>query len=216
MRFPTKRFRDEIVGKRYENVLAAQVLPGCESLLDVGCGANSPIKEFSKHIPRSVGVDGFLPSIETARKQGIHTEYRQSKLMEVDNLFSEREFDVVVGLDVIEHFEKPQGLALIQKLEKLARKRVVLFTPNGFVPQEPVDGNEYQRHLSGWTVEEMKALGYCVYGINGYKPWRGEFAGIIRRPKKLFLWLSRITERFVYQRPEKAFQILCVKDMGRE
>jgi len=212
MRFSTKRFRDDVLGKRYERELAAHVLPGCQSLLDVGCGAYSPIKEFSGAIPRRVGVDGYLPSIEKAKEQGIHTDYRQSNLMDVDALFPAGEFDVVVALDVIEHFEKEQGRSLIQKLETLARKRIVLFTPNGFVRQEPTDGNQYQRHLSGWTVEEMRAMGYSVYGINGYKTWRGEFAEISRRPKKLFLWLSRISERFVYRRPEKAFQILCVKE----
>lgn len=35
----------------------------CKSLLDVGCGNCSPIKDFSKKL-YCVGVDAFTPSIE--------------------------------------------------------------------------------------------------------------------------------------------------------
>jgi len=41
----------------------------CKSLLDVGCGSNSPIKSFSKKL-YCVGVDAFYASIEKSKKIG--------------------------------------------------------------------------------------------------------------------------------------------------
>jgi hypothetical protein len=63
--------------------------------------------------------------------------------------------------DLIEHLGKEDGFRLLEHMELIARKVVVIVTPNGFIAQHLTDGNPLQIHRSGWTAHEMKALGYA-------------------------------------------------------
>ena len=87
-------------------------------------------------------------------------------------------------------------------------------TPNGFLPQSSYDGNDYQIHRSGWSVEEMQERGYEVFGINGWKPLRGERALMRWRPRLLWEPISFLTQPLVASRPQRAFQLLCVKTLS--
>lgn len=185
-------------------------LKGCKSVLDVGCGSNSPIRFFSKNI-YSEGMDIFLPSIEKSREKKIHNRYHQTNVLDIGKKFKKDSFDCVVALDLIEHLEKSDGLRLIKEMENIARNKIIILTPNGFLPHEEYDGNKYEAHKSGWNEKEMKDLGYKVTGINGIKFLRGDFARIKFQPKYFWWVASDMTQLFVRKRPEKAFQILCVK-----
>ena len=184
------------------------------SLLDVGCGSESPVRHFRRRVPRLVGVDGFAPSVEASRTKGIHHEYFCTDLLKIDDVFAERSFDCVLASDVVEHLPKALGVELIAKMERIARGHVVIFTPNGFLPQDEYDGNVLQRHLSGWNVDEMEAMGYDVIGINGWKPLLGQFALPRFRPASFWRVVSRLTQPLVRNRPHHAFQLLCVKSVS--
>ncbi len=99
-------------------------------------------------------------------------------------------------------------------MEKVARKRVIIFTPNGFLPQEVFDGNVRQFHKSGWSVEEMRALGFRVTGIMGWKFLRGKKGSLKFSPKTFWSLLSTLSQKWVRKRPGWAFQLLCVKEVG--
>lgn len=186
---------------------------GAESLLDVGCGNSSALRYFRKKPARTVGLDGYQPSLDQSRQQNIHDEYVCGDILDIDTLFDNDEFDCVMSIDVIEHLPKEQGFEFLEKLEKVARRRVIVFTPNGFLPQNEHSGNPLQKHLSGWTVEEMQQCGYEVIGINGWKPLLGEFSLPRFWPRALWILLSRLTQIFTRNRPKYAFQILCIKTL---
>jgi len=192
--------------------LLGESTDGCRTLLDVGCGEMSPIAHHKHRFAKMVGVDAHLPSMLAARAADRHHAYCCIDINDVAAVFREKSFDCVVALDVIEHLTKEAGLALLAKMETLARKRIVVFTPNGFLPQHATEDNPYQLHVSGWGAEEMRALGFEVIGIDGWKPLRGEYAEP-RRPKWLTERLSLVTELWFESRPRHAFQILCVKDV---
>lgn len=183
------------------------------SLLDVGCGSSTPLAKLQSRPKHLVGADGFQPSIDTSRKNNFHDDYVNTDLLDIDRAFEPDAFEIVVALDVIEHFSKEDGVKLLQKMESIANKRVIVFTPNGFLPQNEHSGNVLQRHLSGWSAQEMKQLGYHVIGINGWKPLLGEFALPRFWPKKLWTLISRLTQPLVRNHPNHAFAILCIKDM---
>jgi len=193
-----------------------QAVGPASSLLDVGCGSDSPVRHFQRRIPRLVGVDGFEPSIEASRARGIHDEYFCAEVLRIDDLFREGSFDCVLASDVVEHLPKGLGLELIAKMERIARDRVVIFTPNGFLPQGEHSGNVLQRHVSGWTVEDMEAMGYDVIGINGWKPLLGEFSLPRLRPASFWRVVSRLTQTLVRNHPRYAVQLLCVKSVGKK
>ncbi|MCX6563025.1 MAG: class I SAM-dependent methyltransferase [Candidatus Aminicenantes bacterium] len=206
---------DETLFGRVRNQFALMLekeCAGCESLLDVGCGANSPVRAFSKKIPRVVGVDNFQPSIDKSRAAGIHGEYRKMNVLEMDKKFPPESFDVVVALDLIEHLEKKDALRLIEVMERLARRKVIIFTPNGFLEQHEFDGNRSQVHISGWEIDEMRALGYRVSGVHGWKALRSECAYIKWKPRKFWVIVSVLSLPWTTRHPRRAFHIFCVKD----
>ena len=197
---------------QYHRVLKRLVLDGrCESLLDVGCGANSPIGNFAAQIPRRVGVDTHLPSIDQSRNAGIHSEYVISNVLEIGEKFAVDSFDCVTLLEVIEHLPREAGEQLLAQCERIARLRVVVSCPNGFLFQPPTPDNPFQEHISGWSAEDFRSRGYEVTGVAGWKPLRGPLMRPRWRPHAVFRRLSLLTERYVETRPDQAFQILCVK-----
>jgi SAM-dependent methyltransferase len=196
----------------YERCLE-RALEGCDSVLDVGCGTDSPIGRLQRKPARAVGVDGHAPAIEASRRAGIHAEYHCMPVLDVGTRFAPHSFDAVLASDLIEHLEKPDGERLLDLMESLARRRVIVFTPNGFLPQGEVDGNPYQVHRSGWTVGEMRARGYRVFGINGWRPLRGELAAIRWKPRWFWERLSLLSQDWTTEDPTHAFQILCIKEV---
>jgi hypothetical protein len=63
------------------------------------------------------------------------------------------DYDVVVIGDVIEHFEKEEGVALLDRLLRQNRN-VVLTTPLEFFEQRRED-NPYEEHRSHWTIDDF-------------------------------------------------------------
>lgn len=66
-------------------------------------------------------------------------------------------YDVVIMTDVIEHFTKEDGYDVIEAMKsKLKRGGLLLIsTPAIFVEQGAVGGNEFERHRSLWTPEDL-------------------------------------------------------------
>jgi len=69
-------------------------------------------------------------------------------------------------------------------------------------------------HRSGWTVEEMRMLGFKVEGMMGLKPLRGEFGEVKWKPKLFWHRVSVLTQPFVRNAPSLAYQLLCVKTLS--
>src|SRR5690606_12372244 len=124
----------------FPSLLEREIVGSCENLLDVACGSCSPVRTLSRKLSHTVGVDGFRPSIERSRAAGIHDEYLELDIRQLGERVPARSYDAVVALDLIEHLTKDEGLKLLKDMETIARKKVILFTPNGFLPQEPYDG----------------------------------------------------------------------------
>jgi SAM-dependent methyltransferase len=190
-------------------------LGDCESVLDVGCGANSPIDRLPKRVPYSVGVDLYEPWIEESRAKGIHDRYLVADIRHLDSYFAPKSMDCVLAADVLEHLDKADGFRLISLMDRIARKSVVIFTPNGYLEQHPTGGNPLQIHRSGWAASEMQALGYEVTGINGWRPLRGEYARAKWRPRTLWSRISLVSQLLTNSRPTHAFALLCVKRVDR-
>ncbi len=188
-------------------------LGNCQTILDVGCGGNSPLH----HLPRrkyTVGVDGYAPDIESSKKNNWHDLYYVSDIQTINKQFPLKSFDAVIALDVIEHLHKPAGEKLLAALEAIAQKRVIVLTPNGFIRQAGRD-NKLQEHLSGWSVADLEAHGYTVQGMYGWKPLRKEEASLRFRPKLFWGFLSELTHHaYTRNHPEYAFSLMAWKDVG--
>lgn len=187
-------------------------LEGMESVLDVGCGDNSPLVRVKKKF-RSVGVDTFAPSIKKSKKNKIHDDYKIGDILELDSFFKPKSFDAVIALDVVEHFVKQDALNLIKSMEKVARKKVIILTPNGFAKQDAYNGNPFQEHKSGWSISDFKKLGYKIRGMRGFKLIRGGEGCATIKFKPWVLWgiISTLSQPVAYFIPELACQLMAVK-----
>jgi len=70
--------------------------------------------------------------------------------------------DCIVWLDGPEHLYNENAERLIKSWQLLGFKSIVLSTPDGYLEQGPLDGNEYERHLGIWTKKTYKELNFAV------------------------------------------------------
>ncbi len=194
----------------YLNTMRKQ-LEDCRTCLDIGCGGDSPVRHLK--FEYAVGVDGHEPLLQQARTRRTHDEFVLCNATQLDRHFSPKQFDCCVALDLIEHLSKDDGMKLISDMQRIASKKVLLFTPNGFLPQQSHEG-DLQEHRSGWTAEEMEALGFAVIGMHGWKVLRGEQHRHRLKPAWLSGILSALSQ-YLYTRrhPSQAAALLCVKSV---
>ncbi|SRR6266704_1511620 len=193
--------------------LVRSALMDCASVLELGCGRSRIVGLAAKRGCYTVGVDAFRPSLLAARRTDTHDELVQADALRPG--MRKKSFDAVVALDVIEHLEREQGLAMIDVCAQIARRRIVLATTNGFLAQDPYEDNPLQRHLSGWTPSDFRVLGFQVYGVHGPRWLRGERAALRFRPWLFFEGFSRAWDVVCKGRPEEAFGLLATRELAR-
>lgn len=146
-----------------------RLIPAGSNILDVGCGDGHLMAWInSRGEYKVVGVDINKKDLQVAKKRltGNNKPVFEDLLL-VDltkKMPFKKEFDVVLCSQVIEHLEKDTALGLIQKIEKLAKKRVIIATINGFFQFNHRMPEKHDIHLSGWSKEEFVSRGYSVWG----------------------------------------------------
>jgi hypothetical protein len=162
-----------------------------------------------------VGIDGYQPALDEAKRLNTQDELVHGDVGGLTRLFRPGQFDACIAMDVIEHLSKEDGLKLMADMELIARKKVIFFTPSGFLPQKHATDNDLQEHLSGWEADEMKRHGYDVIGMLGPKSMRGGYHAIKGRPAPLWAVASLLAQiSWSHRRPEKAAAILCIKTIA--
>jgi hypothetical protein len=71
-------------------------------------------------------------------------------------------YDLVLLIDVLEHFEKKEGSNLLNILIN-NNKGVLISTPRKPSPQKDAFGNVYETHRSRWTENDLRGLGECHF-----------------------------------------------------
>lgn len=183
----------------------ARILHPDWTVVDVGCGSGS--RSAPHALAQAVGADIHYPSVARIQRERVRRAAMCASLHSLP--IGSRAVDAVVALDVIEHFVKEEGSALLDEFERVARKAIVLLTPNGFLPQPGTAENPFMEHRSGWSVSDLTALGYEVCGINGWHSLRGPFAA--PRFGAVGKVLSLASQPVARRHPRKAFHLLAVK-----
>lgn len=133
-------------------------LDDCNSVLDLGCGSSSPLKYCDARY--SIGVDVFEPYVKVSKDKKIHDEYTISDIRNLN--FKPDSFDTVILIAVLEHLTKKDGEGLFQKAETWARKKVIVSSPNGYLPQFDINGNPFSWHRSGFEDEDTRLMEWLV------------------------------------------------------
>ena len=138
-------------------------------VLDVGCG-----KGVYGYLMRSdkggdkaylIGIDIHPPRLMFLKKYLVYDELIRAS---ADWLpFRDNCANFIFASEVIEHLPKARGLILLKETERICNGKVMITTPNGFLPT-PAPSTQYETHWSSWKTCEFKKLGYTVYGY-GFK-----------------------------------------------
>lgn len=147
-----------------------ELMKDAQSVLDIGCGVGATLKDFP--CPIKIGVDAHGPYLEKAR---LATSFLPIKCeaQRIGEIFLAKSVDCVSMIDVIEHMEKGVGYEVLAQAERIAVKRVIVFTPRGFFKQKAEDhyglgGESFQEHRSGWEIEDFTQRGYQVIVFNQF------------------------------------------------
>lgn len=210
MAFPITGLLLALYAHLYYAKIIKKELGGCESVLDLGCGGNTLLQICN--IPYSVGVDLCDSYLEESQKKDLHTKYIKADVRTVE--FPTKSFDGILCSEVLEHLTKEEGQALLNKISLWAREKVIITTPNGYLPQGEFDNNPLQTHKSGWTVSELRSAGFKVIGMNGFRFPREPRGGAIKwKPTVLWFAISILTQWFAQYTPNLAFQLLAIKEI---
>lgn len=201
-----------IFGKIYHNILfypstlhyLSKELKGCNSVLDIGCGSDSVLRYTDKKA-FSIGIDAFLPSLIKSRAKQIHSDYIFTDIRKF--CLKKKSFDIILLHEVIEHLTREEGVTLIKKLVRIAKKKIILSTPNGFFYQDEYDSNPFQKHKSGWTIEDLKIIGFTNFkGVGGLKKFRRKNASYYDN-----ILIQCFPQKVSYFFPEYANGIIATK-----
>lgn len=185
-------------------------LAHCNTILEVGAGTSSYLSKTSIkfHI---TAIDRYLKSLLIAKQKKVYNNFVVADVLSIDNIFKENSFDAIVAFDLIEHLAKDKGYELVEKMKRITRKKIVIYTPNGFLQQPPTPDNPFQEHKSGWDYYEMRKMGFKVFGINGYKELTGLYAIPKIKPVALGNLIRNISSVFlkILNKTDRSFAILC-------
>lgn len=150
-----------------------------KSILDIGCGQGFPMKmiKVRMKVDKSVGVDLFKPYIKIGKQLKIHDQYIISDVRRLRT--KNKSYDIVLALQIIEHLKKREAWKILRKMEKIAKKQIIIATPIGKMYHPIVDNNKLQLHQSGFYPEEFEKKGYKIIRF-GRKELLGE-GGLVHK-----------------------------------
>lgn len=150
----------------------SQATENGESLLSLCCGIGLELSGLSTQDVTAVDIaPQYLEQVQSRCPQAktICSDALEYLKDQPDN-----SVDVISIIDGIEHMEKLQGTEVIKHMKRVAKKQILLFTPqgpaeDGYLKNEPhnawgIEGaDHFQTHKSGWTSAELEALSFeCV------------------------------------------------------
>lgn len=142
-----------------------------DRVIDVGAGLDAPYQRgLESRASRLVLFDAHQPYLDANKTRGERVcGVAPGGLAQ----FEDREFDVAVCYDNIEHQARADGEVTLRELQRIA-DTVVVFTPDGFRGQEHdnyhMGADYWQTHRSGWTLPDlMDGFGFQIghrYAVN--------------------------------------------------
>lgn len=138
-------------------------------------------------------IEGFEKYITPLHRYIYNDVYTGDAARMVFDL--EERYDLVLMIDVIEHFEHEKGLEILNYF--LARgSHILISTPKFVNPQGEAFGNPFEQHRSGWKKSDFKSF-RSSFIIRHHSCWivlLGSDAGRIRKEflrNKCYLFLKK-------------------------
>jgi SAM-dependent methyltransferase len=189
-------------------------------ILDLGCGYGHWGHLLQTHYSqeeavRVTGVDAFQGNTRFCQQAGTYSEVVCDDVIEYLRHCPSKNFDTIIAVELIEHLSKDRGHSLMREIDRVARKVAVLSTPN-FPCLRPgsetmVGFNEWEHHLSQWSVQELSKYGYTVWGV-GHKLHSTRIRGLYRA-LTTFPTIDAICRAWAEQHPRWSRNLLAAKSL---
>jgi SAM-dependent methyltransferase len=128
----------------------------CREYLELWDGRQN----YNDRIRRIDGIEVFENYITPLHEFVYDHIYVGDVLKVIDKL--DVHYDLVLLVDVLEHFIKSNGESLLHKLLK-ENRGVIISTPRRPTAQKDAFGNAYETHKSRWTKRELSGLGSSYF-----------------------------------------------------
>jgi len=131
-----------------------------DTLLDVSCGRCNASKDIKAKI--KIGIDVYRIALQEAKKHCIPINM---DMRDVGKMFLPKTFDIVLWMDGIEHLSTNESMVVLEALEGIAKKRIIVFTPNEFFDNLGMVGkeeDEHQLHRSLFKDDFWRSRGYKI------------------------------------------------------
>lgn len=104
------------------------------------------------------GVEGFAKY-----KNPVWDIYDKVHVIDIRKFIDiEAKYDMIIMTDVIEHFDKEEGIKILRRLKEMCNKSVMVSTPAVWIEQGEAYGNKYETHRSMWNCNDFRAEGYGI------------------------------------------------------
>ncbi len=148
----------------------------CDSVLEPGSMFGSQLRNIQR--PAMVGIEIHKPYIDRAWKDP-RVRYIHGDAVAVMEAMASKSFDGILISDFLEHLEKPYATLFLQYADRIARKRIWIWIPEGIAPQDKdiykLGADIHQTHRSTWYAKDLEAVGFDI------AVWPNYFKDTMRR-----------------------------------
>lgn len=193
-----------------------------ETVLDLGCGFGHWGHLLMTHYrkdenldwrPKVVGIDRHPGNVEFCRRYPLYEQVIEADVLEYLKDVPGESVDTVLFPELIEHLEHSEGEELLKQAERVAKKAVILTTPNFSCLRGVGDGitgqNRWEHHLSVWTTNDFLKNKFKVIGV-GNKLRMARMRGIYRLIK-MFPLISNFADAWAMYHPNTAMHLIAYK-----
>ena len=139
-----------------------------DRLLDIGTGFGkfgflareylelwNETSEYQKWVRVIDGIEAFEPYLTPVHKFIYNNIYIGNAIDILPEL--KEQYDLILMIDVFEHFTYDQGLKVLDQCKNLGRN-ILISVPSEMSPQEAVYGNQFEIHKYPWKRKDFKKI----------------------------------------------------------
>ena len=161
---------------RVVNAMVAPIAGAGGSMISY-CAGDGP----EKHLP--IAQKTFVDSDPQRPMPDTYGECIRKDVLDSDVRLAYRAYDLAICSDGIEHLPRQKAIKLLERMQQVATKYIIVFTPLGDldVKDFALEASDYDRrhnHHSGWNPEDVEFLGWDTFTFpRWHKDWAGAWFG---------------------------------------